>query len=115
MSRISYDSNAISDWLKQNINKWRDDRKSFTIGLLKKVLMSKAPAWAYEEEARIVRPEAGPLNIPRTTLTHIVFGLQTTPNDESLVRSIVGKYYDSVKFGRAARTEEDFGIGILEI
>ena len=115
VSRVSYDPNAISDWLSRNIAQWRDDHKSFIIGLLKKVLMSKAPSWKYEEEARIVRPEAGPFMIPRTTLTHIILGLQTSPNDESLVRNIVDKYYEGVKYGRAVRTEEDFGLGIQEI
>jgi len=115
VSSVSYDSNAISDWLSGNIAQWRDDHRSFIIGLLKRVLMSKAPSWAYEQEARIVRPTAGPFNIPRTTLTHIFFGLQTTPKDESLVRAILEKQYHSVKFGRAVRTEEDFGLGIQEI
>ena len=114
VSSVSYDNNAISDWLSKNIAKWRDDHKSFIIGLLKKVLTSKAPSWAYEQEARIVRLKAGALEIPRTSLTHIIFGLQTTPNDEVLIRNIVNRYYDGVKFGRAVRTEEDFGLGTQE-
>ena len=115
VSRVSYDSNAISDWLRQSMSQWRDDQQSFIIGLLKSVLMSKAPSWAYEQEARIVRLEAGTFNIPRTALTHIFFGLQTTPNDESLVRTVVERYYENVKFGRAVRTDEDFGLDMQEI
>ena len=115
VSAVSYEPNAISDWLTENAHLYRDDHKEFITGLLKKVLISKAPAWRYEQEARIVRPATGLFSLPRETLTHVIFGLQTSPKDEDLIRSLVGKYYDGVKFGRAVRTEDDFGIGTVEI
>jgi len=115
VSRVSYDANAVSDWLRENIELYRDDHKNFIIGLLKKVLMSKAPSWSYEQEARIVRPKAGLFEVPRSTLTHVFFGLQTTEQDEQLVRAVVKQNYEGVKFGRAVRTSDDFGVGVIEI
>ena len=76
--------------------------------------MSKAPALQHEQEARIVRPQTGLFELPRKILTHVIFGLQTSWQDEDLVRSLVEKYYDNVKFGRAVRTNDDFGIGTVE-
>lgn len=115
VSAVSYEANSVSDWLIENAHLYRDDHQEFIIGLLKKVLMSKAPSWSYEQEARIVRPETGLFALPRGTLTHVVFGLQTSKQDETLVRAVVEQYYDEVKFGRAVRTYDDFGIGTVEI
>jgi hypothetical protein len=115
VSAVSYEPNAVSDWLVENAHLYRDNHQEFIIGLLKKVLMSKAPAWKYEEEARIVRPTTGLFALPREALTHVIFGLQTSQQDENLVRSLVEKYYDEVEFCRAVRTDDDFGISIVEI
>lgn len=115
VSKISYKPNTVSDWIAQNSNLYTDNHKKFFIGLLKKVLASKAPAWEYEQEARIVRHESGMFCIPRTTLTHVLFGLQTSPEDERLVRKIVDGNYDNIRYGRTVRTDDDFGIGTIEI
>lgn len=115
VSAVSYEPNAVSDWLTENAHLYRDDHREFIIGLLKKVLMSKAPAWRHEEEARIVRPTTGLFALPRDTLMHVIFGLQTSQEDEKLVRSLVERCYDKVKFGRVVRTDDDFGIGTVEI
>lgn len=115
VSEVSYAPNAISDWLGANAHLYRDDHKAFITGLLKKFLMSKAPAWRYEQEARIVRPITGLFGLPRETLTHVVFGLQTSQDDQHLVRSLVSKHYGKVRFGRAVRTSDDFGIDTIEI
>ena len=115
VSAVSYEPNSISGWLSENAHLFEENHQEFIIGLLKKVLMSKAPAWKYEQEARIVRPEVGLFDFPRETLTHIIFGLQTSGQDEELIRNLVEKYYTSVRFGRAVRIDDDFGIGTIEI
>ena len=112
---VSYDANSISDWLSENSYLFKENYEEFIIGLLKKILMSKAPAWKYEQEARIVRSEAGLFDLPRESLTHVIFGLQTSEQDEELIRNIVEKYYTSVRFGRAVRADDDFGIRTVEI
>lgn len=78
VSAVSYEPNAVSDWLVENAHLYRDNHQEFIIELLKKVLMSKAPAWKYQEEARIVRPTTGLFALPREALTHVIFGLQTS-------------------------------------
>lgn len=115
VSRVSYEPNAISSWLSDNIELFEADHKKFIINLLMTLLTSKAPSWSYEKEARIIRPSTGLYKIPRATLTHIIFGLQTTEADETLIRSIADKYYGSVKFGKVIRTDDDFGIDAEEI
>lgn len=114
VSAVSYKPNAISDWLIQNAHLYDSDKDEFIIRFLKIMLMSKAPAWSYEQEARIVRPVSGVFEIPRATLTHVLFGLQTSQQDEQLVRNVIQKYYEGVKFGRAVRLSDDFGIGTVE-
>jgi hypothetical protein len=115
VSAVSYEPNSISDWLIQNAHLYDEDNRTFIIELLKKMLMSKAPAWSYEQEARIVRPVSGVFEVPRNTLTHVLFGLQTSERDEQLVRHVIQKYYEGVRFGRAVRLSDDFGIGTVEI
>lgn len=114
VSAVSYGPNPVSAWLSENITLYDQNHFEFVFGLLKKILMSKAPAWSYEKEARIVTPESGELLIPREMLTHVIFGLQTSDQDQSLIRDIISKYYSDVKFGRIVRTEEDFGLGAIE-
>jgi len=114
-SLVSYDPNAISEWLIKNAHLYKQNHHDFIIGLLKKVLMSKAPSWSYEKEARIIRFESGPHEIPRSALTQVVFGLQASPEDEDRIRKIINKYYEKFKFGRAVRTANDFGIEFIEI
>lgn len=115
VSPVSYEPNSISDWLFNNIDLYDMDHKTFIIELLKTLLTSKAPTWRYEQEVRIIRLVTGLYEIPRETLTHIIFGLQTSEGDETLIRSIAEKYYGSVKFGRVVRTNDDFGIDTEEI
>jgi len=115
VSKVSYEQNSVSDWLFNNIDLYDTDHKTFIIELLKRLLTSKAPTWRYEEEVRIIRDVNGLYEIPREILTHIIFGLQTTESDETLIRSIADKYYGTVKFGRVVRTNDDFGIDIEEI
>lgn len=115
VSKVSYEPNSVSDWLNSNIELYDKDHQGFIINLLKTLLTSKAPSWSYEEEVRIIRPVVGLYEIPRETLTHIIFGLQTSVSDESLIRSITDTYYASVKFGRVVRTNDDFGIDTEEI
>lgn len=115
VSHVSYEPNSISDWLFNNIDLYDMDHYTFIIDLLKTLLTSKAPTWSYEQEVRIIRPVTGLYEIPRETLTHIIFGLQTSEGDETLIRSIAEKYYGSVRFGRVVRTNDDFGIDTEEI
>lgn len=115
VSAVSYEPNSISDWLAENSFLYDEDHEAFISGLLKKSLMAKAPAWQYEKEARIVRPNYGVFAFPRETLSHVIFGLHTSDQDEKLVRNLVDQYYDGVRFGRAIRSDDDFGIATVKL
>lgn len=109
---VKYETDTVSDWIRTNAYLFDDDHFVFVTDLLKQVLTAKAPAWAYECEGRIIRPTAGPYAVSRSTLTGITFGLRTEPSDESLIRSIAGRYFDGIKFSRVVRSGSDFGIRI---
>jgi len=112
---VTYELNAISNWLKDNIELLETGREAFIINLLKTLVTSKAPSWSYEEEARLMLPVTGPHEVPREALTDIIFGFQTTEEDEALIRSIADKYYSSVGFGRAVHKGGDYIIGAKKI
>ena len=112
---VTYEPNSVSDWLFNNIDLYKSDLETFIVSLLQIHVTSKAPTWKYEEEVRIIRPSAGLYEVPREALSHIIFGLQTPEADKSLIRSIIEKYYQNVKFGQVIRTNSDFGIGTEEI
>lgn len=114
-SRVLYGENPISSWLLDNVHLYRDDHFTFVTELMKKFLTAKAPSWAYEQEARIIRPVSGEFGVPRSLLTHVIFGLQTPEKDEELIRRLLDSYYTDVKIGRATPTGDDFGIDVVEI
>jgi len=91
------------------------DVQSVIKELVKILLTSKAPAWIYEEEVRIIRDIKGVYAIPREVLSHVIFGLQTIEADEALIHSVADKYYKNVKFGKVVRTNDDFGITVEDI
>ncbi len=93
VSKVNYEPNTVSEWLINNANLYKTDHFSFVSELLKVVLTAKSPAWDYEQEARIIRPVAGVFDIPREFVKSIIFGLQTSKQDEELIKSIVSKFY----------------------
>lgn len=111
-SEVHYEQNAITDWLRENIGLFRTNHKEFIITLVKMILTSKAPSWKYECEARIIRPEVGLFDIPRSSLKAITFGLQTPKEEEIRFRSICEKHYRDAIFQRAVRANVDFGVEI---
>ena len=115
VARAIYEPNRISSWLQTNAYMWITNDDEFVMGLLKELLVSKAPAWKYENESRFMRMTIGPFEIPRSSLKSVVFGLRTSPDDQNLVRSIVSIYYEHVLFEHTIRTNDDFGIDFEEI
>lgn len=116
VTNVTYGGNPLSEWLMTQIpEEIADDfYEEFTIELLKRVLMIKGTAWSYEEEARIIREIAGPFEIPRTCLKKVCFGLNTSLEDEHLVREIVDRSGYTVTYCKMRKTESDFGIEEVE-
>jgi hypothetical protein len=113
---LIYGGNPLSDWFIEQIPDQIGDKfyEEFTTELLKRVLMVKGPAWEYEKEARIIREIDGPFEIPRECLKQVCFGLNTSLEDERLVREIVSRSGFSVTYCKIRKGESGFGIEAVE-
>ena len=111
---VRYQDDAISEWLREHVPLFEDDHMKFVGLLMRRILSSKAPAWRHEEEGRIIHRRQGIWEIPRNKLKQVTFGLRTSNRDESLVRALIEKYYGSVVFARIVRSDEDFGLELIQ-
>jgi hypothetical protein len=115
VSKVSYEPNTLTNWFVNIDETILNVPSEFVVELAKVVLTAKAPPWDYEEEARIIRPNAGPFNIPREFIKQICFGLQTPPEDKELIKLIMDRFDNQVTFCEIVRTDTDFGIDAEEI
>ena len=113
---VTYGENSLSDWFIEQIPEEIEDRfyDVFPRELLKRVLLVKGAAWEYEKEARIIRENEGPFDIPRDCLKQVCFGLNTSDSDESLVRQIVDRSGYTVNFCKIVKGDSDFGLTTVE-
>ena len=114
-AEVLYEPNRVSDWLSTHIKHFKDDQQIFIQNLLLTVLNAKAPQWNYENEVRVIRAITGVYAVPREIMSQVTFGLQTTEQDKKLIRSIVNKFYNGVRFKKMFRTGNDFGIQARDI
>ncbi len=114
VSATTYDDNAISAWVADHIILFQYNHYEFVTGLLRKMLTSKAPAWSYEEEGRIIRAITGAFEIPREMLKGVTFGLRTSAKDEEMIRTVVDKNYEDIKYQRVVRGDSDFGLSFVD-
>lgn len=60
------------------------------IEYLKRTVLTKNPAWAYEQEYRFVKQgEEGKVNIPKDSIKEIYFGLRMKPTNKKMLISLV--------------------------
>lgn len=115
VSKVSYEPNTLTNWFMNIDEELFNAPSQFVVELAKVLLTAKAPPWAYEEEARIIRPNGGPFKIPRELIKQICYGLQTPPEDKELIRLIMDRFDNQVTFCEMVRTDSDFGIDAEEI
>lgn len=84
------------------------DMTEFGKELALRYLRTKSPAWAYEQEARIIRQESGPFKFRGVLLMEVCFGLRTPKADVDLVVKIVQSYCGEVKFSRMVPDQTEF-------
>lgn len=115
---IEYGVDPLVDWFLS----WGRDPQSymewerFRDDLLVKMLTIKGPAWAHEEEARIVRKPDGAQSVDRESLIQICFGLQTPQPDADAVRKLVDGRGYKARFCKMERdSKSDFGIHAVDI
>jgi len=108
---IKYKDDGLTDWLVENHGLYKTNNDYFFATLLTVFLTAKSPSWKYEGEARIIRNEQGPFQIPKEYLKQIYFGLNTKEEDKKTIFKIVNEAYDhKVTYCQIERTDKDFGI-----
>ncbi|MEE8262433.1 MAG: hypothetical protein V3R83_08225, partial [Gammaproteobacteria bacterium] len=79
-------------------------------------LTVKGNDWAYEDEARIIRPSGGTMKIRPEFLKQICFGLRTPAAHKERLRRIVRDTYDNVQFAEIRHEDrKDFGIAAYDV
>lgn len=84
------------------------DMNKFVEELAKRYLSTKSPAWAYEQEARIIRQKSGPFKLKDMFLAEVCFGLLTAQDDRELVIKLAESYCGGVKFYEMTHGETEF-------
>lgn len=113
---VTYDDNPLTNLIMGFANDTRDVTKiilkEFLDSIIKLNFTSKSPPWSYENEIRIIRDDHGRLEISKSFLKQVCFGLHATDNDIELIKEIVLGYENTVHLCRIIRVENDFGIDI---
>lgn len=109
---VDYGNEPIKNFfLSLNPDDSKDEFENFIKPLVVKLINSKDESWKYEEEFRIVSGTPGSIDIERTWLKQICFGLSTTDEDINLVKKIIKNHeYGEVEFYKMMKTKShDFG------
>jgi hypothetical protein len=105
MGNVEYLDEPLTEWLK---NAPMDITK-FVEGLAHKCLKTKSFAWAYEQEARIIRRKHGVFNFTEPFLNQVCFGLRTPQADIDLITNLAQTYTSCTRFSQMVRNETEFG------
>ncbi len=102
-SRIHYGDDAYCDWLKTgNLNK---PLKGFPVeNAVSRIFCSKAKAWKYEEEWRLVTSKPGVLQFEPTHLTQVGFGLLTPDAERKRLGEVAKRNNPNVLFSQAVKS-----------
>lgn len=102
---VEYLDDPLVPWL---VEKASMDISEFAKGLASRYLRTKSPAWAYEQEARIIRQKSGPFKLKDVFLAEVCFGLRTAQDDRELVFKLAQSYCGGVKFSQMVHEETEF-------
>ncbi len=102
---VEYLDNPLVPWLVADAPM---DMNKFVEELAKRYLSTKSPAWAYEQEARIIRQKSNPFKLKDMFLAEVCFGLRTAQDDRELVIKLAESYCGGVKFYEMTHGETEF-------
>ena len=106
---VEYGTSPLRDWFKTVAPTLGEPAsRSMGIEMCKKFFTVKGECWNYEREIRVIRETPGPFEIPRDSLAQICFGLRTSAEVKTAVRSCVS--HSSVTYCQIVRDGTDFGI-----
>ena len=91
ISPVFYGDNPLTDWYINELDESLDVENA-CMQSMQRLLTIKSQAWAYEEEARILREFPGPVAVPREFLAQICFGLRTPRDFRRAVESAAKAY-----------------------
>ncbi|MFL9996116.1 DUF2971 domain-containing protein [Paraburkholderia sediminicola] len=117
-SEVSYGNNLIERFFLSLLpNEVKSHFENFIGPLLIKLLSTKAPAWRYEREFRIVKATPGRFDIEKSWIKQICFGLGTKAEHINLIKQLIAKHgYENVTFARMTRhSSHDFGFRPLRL
>ena len=87
-----------------------DKNKKYMRKEVLRAATTKSKAWSHEKEVRAIRVGSGEFVCPRSTLTAIGFGLNTSPANKSMVREWVEQAGLSVDFFDMRDNPINFGL-----
>jgi hypothetical protein len=102
---VEYLDDPLVPWL---VNNAPVNMTEFVKGLAIRYLKTKGPAWAYEQEARIIRHKSGSFKFQGALLTEVCFGLRTSRNKIDSVKKLAQSNYSGVKFFQRKRGKSEF-------
>lgn len=102
---VEYLDDPWVPWLVENAPM---DMTEFAKELALRYLRTKCPAWAYEQEARIIRQESGPFKFRGVLLMEVCFGLRAPKPDVNLIVKLTQSYCGGVKFSQMVPDETEF-------
>jgi len=114
-SAIKYGDNIVSAWIQDKATLYEKSRREFGMALTRVLLTAKGKVWEYEQEVRTIATEQGTVTIPPEYLTHAIFGLRTTSDDQDRVKAIFKEQSHRIRIGKVVRTNTDFGLDTVEI
>ena len=116
---VKYDVDPLSKWFINFANDEKEIDAKFADRTVHKIietiLTSKNVCWDYEKEVRIIRKHPGKINIPKSYIKEICFGLHAPDEDIALIKEIVDSYEHKVNLCKVIRAESDFGIDYKDI
>lgn len=109
---VFYDNSPIVEFIKEEAS--IHDEEAFVAGIIHRYFKTKDKAWAYEQESRIIRQEAGVHVFEKSSLklSQVVFGLNTSKSDKDLVMRLARDYADCQSFHHCVRDGSEFGFSI---
>ena len=113
---VGYGENILTEELIKNAN---DLSSMSNAEIFSKIVIpifsSKGNDWGNEEEIRIVKGEAGPLQLKDQFLKQICFGLHTSEKDKELIRTLVHKCGYNPDYCEIVKSNSDFGLDVNDL
>ncbi len=116
-SPVAYGDDALFDWVVSTNELEGLSPLDAALQIMKRGLTVKGKDWAYEDEARLIRPARGPMKIRPEFLKQICFGMRTSGEHKAQLRRIVRDRYENDVHLAEIRHEgkKDFGIAAYDI